>query len=174
MDEAVLRSLVRWPNVPACYGWLSLDRGGSWRLQGEVVRHRGLAEFIGRNYQHDDGGRWFFQNGPQRVYVTLDYTPWVFGWNAATPQRLISHTGHTASACAAFVDEHGALLVDTDIGVGLIASQDLVALADQLRLGADLQHGELALGERTVSVNPIQAADVATRFGFTTNPEPIA
>lgn len=174
MDEAVLRSLVRWPDVPACYGWLSLDRGGRWRLQGEVVRHRGLADFISRNYQHDDDGCWFFQNGPQRVYVALDYTPWVFGWNAATPDRLISHTGQTASARAAFVDEHGAVLIDTDLGIGLIASQDLVALSDQLQLRADLRHGTLALGERIVPVNPILAAEVAARFRFTPDPKPLA
>ncbi|WP_374514213.1 DUF2946 family protein [Niveibacterium sp.] len=170
MDEVVLRSLVRWPDVPACYGWLSLDRSGRWRLQGDVVRHRGLAEFIGRNYLNDEAGQWFFQNGPQRVYVALDYTPWVFGWNAATPNLLISHTGRTTNARAAFVDEHGALLIDTDLGIGLLASQDLVALSDQLQLGDDLRRGTLALGERTVLVHPIQAAEVAARFHF--NPSP--
>jgi len=172
MDEAVLRSLVRWPDVPACYGWLSLDRNGRWRLQGEVVRHRGLADFIGRNYLHDGAGRWFFQNGPQRVFVALEYTPWVFGWNSATPSLLTSHTGRTANANAAFIDEHGALIVDTDIGVGLVASQDLVPLADQLQLDAEFRHGQLTLGERTVPVQPIQASAVAVRFGFMPNPSP--
>ena len=26
MDDAVLRSMAKWPNVPDVYGWLSLDR----------------------------------------------------------------------------------------------------------------------------------------------------
>ena len=27
--------LAKWPDVPACYEWLALDRRGQWRLQGE-------------------------------------------------------------------------------------------------------------------------------------------
>jgi hypothetical protein len=33
------------PEVPACYGWLSLDRRGRWRLRGETVTHAGLKAF---------------------------------------------------------------------------------------------------------------------------------
>ncbi|TMH99667.1 MAG: DUF2946 family protein, partial [Betaproteobacteria bacterium] len=29
MDELVARSLAKWPNVPAVYGWLALDRRGN-------------------------------------------------------------------------------------------------------------------------------------------------
>lgn len=170
MDEAVLRSLVRWPDVPACFGWLSLDRQGRWRLQHEVVTHRGFADFIGRNYQRDDSGRWFFQNGPQRVFVSLDYTPWVFGRNPAATDTVLSHTGCTATPIAGWIDETGALLIETDIGIGLLASQDLVALSDALTLGDDLQHGTLSLGERIVTLAPIAAADVARRFGFDPSP----
>ncbi|XOT98625.1 DUF2946 family protein, partial [Alcaligenes pakistanensis] len=31
--------------------------------------------FFNRNYQADEKGRWFIQNGPQRVYVRLDAAP---------------------------------------------------------------------------------------------------
>ena len=82
MDEQVLRSLVKWPNVPACYGWLALDRRGQWRmrdefaqtnkLRGQVIEHAVLKDFISRNYASDTLGRYFFQNGPQRVFITLD------------------------------------------------------------------------------------------------------
>ena len=55
---------------PAVYGWLSLDRRGNWLIKGERDRERSaLREFIARNYQADERGRWYFQNGPQRVYV---------------------------------------------------------------------------------------------------------
>src|SRR3989344_5797021 len=78
MDDIVLRGMAKWPNVPAVYGWLSLDRRGHWLLKGERVVKPGIAAFFGRNYSRDDQGRWFLQNGPQRVYVTLDYTPHVY------------------------------------------------------------------------------------------------
>ena len=87
MDEQVLRSLTKWPNVPACYGWLALDRRGQWRMRdefiqqnnlpGTVIVHQALNEFISRNYACDTEGRYFFQNGPQRVFITLDAAPWI-------------------------------------------------------------------------------------------------
>jgi hypothetical protein len=65
-------AMLRWPNVPACYGWLSLDRRGRWRLRGEAVTHAGLKDFLNRQYAHDEDGNYFVQNGPQRVFVELD------------------------------------------------------------------------------------------------------
>ena len=87
MDEQVLRSLIKWPNVPHCFGWLALDRRGQWRMRdefaqannlpGNAIQHTALNEFIARNYACDTKGRYFFQNGPQRVFITLDATPWI-------------------------------------------------------------------------------------------------
>ena len=72
MDEEVLRSLIKWPNVPDCFGWLALDRRGQWRivdefaqqnqLPGQLIQHAALNEFIARNYASDQLGRFFFQN----------------------------------------------------------------------------------------------------------------
>ena len=64
--------MAKWPNVPAVFGWLSLSRRGDWLLKGEPVHNPGIRDFFGRNYACDDTGRWFVQNGPQRVYVLLD------------------------------------------------------------------------------------------------------
>ena len=87
MDEIVKAALQKWPNVPHCYGWLALDARGAWRMRdertqalnlpGDKVRNEALVGFINRNYQHDQQGRWFFQNGPQRVYVDLETTPYI-------------------------------------------------------------------------------------------------
>ena len=87
MDEQVLRSLAKWPNVPDCFGWLALDRRGQWRMRdeftqanklpGQVIEHLAFKAYISRNYSCDSIGRHFFQNGPQRVFVTLDATPWI-------------------------------------------------------------------------------------------------
>ena len=49
MDEMVARSLAKWPDVPAVYGWLSLDRRGNWRIKGEKIGNTALRDFIGRN-----------------------------------------------------------------------------------------------------------------------------
>ena len=38
-----------------------------------------FADFIARNYEADEHGRWFFQNGPQRVFVDLELAPLVLG-----------------------------------------------------------------------------------------------
>ena len=64
MDDSVLRGLAKWPDVPAVYGWLSLDRRGHWRIKGEHIGNPTVSAFIGRNYEYDSQGRWFFQNGP--------------------------------------------------------------------------------------------------------------
>ena len=57
MDEAVLRSMAKWPDVPDVFGWLSLDRRGNWRIKNEKIGNRALREFISRNYQADARGR---------------------------------------------------------------------------------------------------------------------
>lgn len=173
MDAAVLRSLARWPDVPACHGWLSLDRQGRWRLQGEPVTHSGFAEFIGRNYLNDDAGRWFFQNGPQRVFVDLDYTPWVFRLSAADEQpSVITHTGLLTRARAVWIDEEGLALFETHIGIGLLASQDLARLADAFSLDETLRCGSLQFGNNKLTVAPIASNEVAGRFGFVPQPRP--
>ncbi|MCU0949797.1 MAG: DUF2946 family protein [Burkholderiaceae bacterium] len=123
MDADVLAALVKWPNVPAVIGWLSLTARGDWRLRGEPIGNAAIRAFIGRNYAADPQGRWFFQNGPQRVYVTLDATPWV--WRIAPDGRVGSHTGACPARCegAALLDD-GRLLLVTDLGPGLIDDRD--------------------------------------------------
>jgi hypothetical protein len=92
MDEIVKAALQKWPMVPHCYGWLALDARGDWylrdeqaqaaapfpQLKGSRIEHAGLLAFIQRNYEADARGCWYFQNGPQRVYVELEAAPWVF------------------------------------------------------------------------------------------------
>jgi hypothetical protein len=122
MDEQVIRSLIKWPNVPDCFGWLALDRRGQWRMRdeyaqqnklpGQVISHRSLNEFISRNYACDSLGRYFFQNGPQRVFITLDATPWVARF---TPSKsgleLISQCNNLIEAGGALSDENGNIYI---------------------------------------------------------------
>ena len=46
MDPAVLRAMARWPQVPAVYGWLALDRRGNWLIKAERIANPLVAEFI--------------------------------------------------------------------------------------------------------------------------------
>ena len=191
MDEIVLRGMAKWPDVPSVYGWLSLDRRGHWLLKGERVANPGIAAFFGRNYSHDDQGRWFLQNGPQRVYVALDYTPHIYRITSApgATLALASHSGAAINAIhAAYIDDAGQLLLDTDLGIGLIHDADLETLiprfssfgglTGETALAATLdavQAGshvalELALDASRIPVKPLRAAEVPARFGFVPRP----
>jgi hypothetical protein len=183
--------MAKWPNVPSVFGWLSLDRRGHWLLKGERVANPGIAAFFGRNYSHDEQGRWFFQNGPQRVYVALDYTPHVYRITSAPGAALAmaSHSGTAVAAIrAAYIDDSGQLLLDTDLGIGLMHDADLETLVprfscpgglageaaltatlDALQAGQDAAL-ELSLDKTRIPVKPVNAADVPARFGFVARP----
>ena len=131
MDETVIRAMAKWPNVPAVWGWLSLDRRGAWKLRGESIPNRAAVEFIGRNYSSDCRGRWFFQNGPQRVFVDLAYTPWVYSLDGRG--ALVTHTGRNCGTVdRAWLDETGTLIVAGEPGPGIVDDRDLLALSDRL------------------------------------------
>lgn len=192
MDESVRRAMGKWPDVPAVFGWLSLDEGGHWHLRGEPVTHPGLIEFINRNYDCDEYGRWFFQNGPQRGYVTLAYTPWIL--HVEISGTLRTHTGRaTERVDQAYVDDDGHLLLATEASIGLVAADSISSVSDWLLdehgapLEADafpdalerLRTGEAArvylhYGGRTVELESVARADVPARFGFVPDPQPDA
>ena len=57
MDESVLQAIAKWPNVPAVYGWLELDRRGRWLIKGDRIANPAVTGFIGRNYAADERDR---------------------------------------------------------------------------------------------------------------------
>jgi len=150
MDDIVARSVAKWPNVPAVYGWLQLDRRGNWLIKGERIGNAALREFIGRNYEADERGRWFFQNGPQRVYVKLAYTPLVLHYEG---ERLLDHCGRPVQALETFLDDEGSVLIRSDRGIALLDDRDLERYAE----AAD-------------NLARIQRIEVAERFGFVPDP----
>lgn len=175
MSDPDVSSAVKWPSVPACYGWLSLDRRGTWRLQGEPVRHPGLIAFINAHYAADESGKWIFQNGPQAVFVSLDYTPLV--WRMDSDGSLTAHTGAAGGAVvAAYLDEEGAVLLRAACGIGLLDDRDLAAFvaACQLVSGApaaqedllDVMAGGLGVCWRGLPLLSIRRLEVPRRFGF--------
>jgi hypothetical protein len=151
MDDVVVRSLARWPDVPAVFGWLELDRRGSWRIKRERIGNAALREFIARNYAADEQGRWYFQNGPQRVYVTLAYTPFVLHYEG---DRLFDQCGGPAEALETWLDDEGSVLIHAPQGIGLLDDRDLARYADS--------------GER---LPRIRRSEVAARFGFVPEPK---
>jgi hypothetical protein len=192
MDEIVARAIAKWPNVPAVYGWLSLDRRGNWAIKGERIRNRLVAEFIARNYDRDEQGRWFFQNGPQRVFVQLAYTPLVYRTGAGDELAFVAHTGQTAEQVrGVWLDEQGALLIETELGIGLLHDQDLAQVLAHLTLrdGTPLPENTLEqfiAGDAVTAARPaqlntrsgpaplstIRAAAVPRRYRFDPDPRP--
>ena len=194
MDEIVLRAMAKWPNVPAVYGWLALDRRGNWLIKRETIGNAALNAFISRNYLQDDAGCWFFQNGPQRVFVDLDYTPWVYRVtsevNAAL--ALATHTGAAVNTLlGAWVDELGTVLIETDLGIGIVHDQDLDPLLLAAMIDANgnvvkesvfdellpfIEHQRpiplwLRFRDSNVKFEPLQSTDVPKRFGFDPHPQ---
>jgi hypothetical protein len=151
MDDIVKAALAKWPHVPHCTGWLALDARGDWymrddriqaagpfpRPKGSRILHEKLREFIGRNYEADATGCWYFQNGPQRVYVELEAAPWVWRLTARLGEApaVASHTGREAQFRAAWLDESGRLFLDTDLGLGLVHTLDTGVAADAVEAG---------------------------------------
>ena len=170
MDEIVEAALRKWPNVPACRGWLGLDSRGDWwlrderaqaagpfpQVRGSRIEHAGLREFIARNYERDAAsGGWFFQNGPQRVYVELEAAPWV--WRVDAAGGLQSHTGRAARYEAALLDEAGRLFVATDLGLGLVHTLDMAAAGEAVASGA-------------WQVEEVRFASLPARYGYRLSP----
>lgn len=151
MDDIVKQAMTKWPNVPDCYGWLGLDSRGHWHMRddrvqglglfqsevpgakGSLLTHEKLVAFIHRNYAADEKGQWFFQNGPQRVYVELELTPYV--WRLDDDYAPIAQTGEMTLVRACLMDEVGRVYLETDLGLGLVHSMDVGQVADALEQG---------------------------------------
>ncbi len=184
MDAIVEAALRKWPNVPHCYGWLALDARGDWymrderiqaagpfpQIKGSRIEHDQLRGFIERNYAHDDEGAWFFQNGPQRVYLELEAAPWV--WRLDPPAGAVAGghgrrpTGRPARGAAAWREGRGRLFLDTDIGFGIVHSMDMLAAAQALEEGGWPGRGE--------PVPTLAFAQMPVRFGYRLRPQPPA
>lgn len=170
MDDIVKQALAKWPNVPDCYGWLGLDARGGWYLRdepvqsagpfpqskGSLLQHEKLLEFIARNYEADAYGRWFFQNGPQRVYVELEATPWV--WRIQPDFSLATHTGRTAAAQECLVDAEGRVYLTSALGVGLVHTRDVGLAAEAVEAGRWLPR-------------EVRSGELGSRYGFVTSPQ---
>ncbi len=170
MDDLVVQAMAKWPNVPDCYGWLGLDARGDWYMRDEQVQaagrfaqskgsrlqHEKLIGFIERNYAADRAGQWYFQNGPQRVYVELEVAPWV--WRIQLDGAIQAHTGQTARLQRCWLDEIGRLFLETELGIGLVHTQDVHLALPPIEQGLWVP-------------NEVLASELETKFEFVASPQ---
>lgn len=181
MTDAHLSAPPSWPNVPACYGWLSLDARGYWRLKGERIEHGGLRTFLNANYTCDDAGNWLVNNGPQRVYVELEAAPWIV--RLMPGGVLQAHTGrNTIASGRVLIDESGRAWLTTDLGPAALDDRDLTTLCAELkdesgRIADDTAlmalvegRSELRLEWRNMPVVRAGSAEIPGLLGFQPHP----
>lgn len=199
MDEIVKQAIAKWPDVPHCYGWLALDARGAWRMRDEAAQQQGLAGeriahpallgFIRRNYAADENGRWFFQNGPQRVYVNLELTPYIV---RSDPVRgFVTQTDAQMDALdAVYLTENGRLILQSKDKIAALDDRDLAQCIKQLRIddkavsdttllawignepGTESLDVQLLHDGRQLPVQRIAEAELAAHFGFVSAPQP--
>jgi hypothetical protein len=174
MDDIVKQALAKWPNVPDCYGWLGLDARGNWFMRddrtqalgpfaggsahskGSQLKHEKLIDFIQRNYEADARGQWFFQNGPQRVYVELEVAPKV--WRVSDDLSVHDHSGQAAIVQQCLLDENGHLYLKTDTGFGRVHTQDMNQAANAVEQGQ-------------WQVQDVLSAELEALYGFVLSPD---
>lgn len=159
MDDMVVRAMAKWPNVPAVYGWLRLDRRGRWWIRDELVSNPAMIAFIGRNYQCDTLGRYFFQNGPQQVFVELEITPWIYRLADELGEftHFVSHTGLSCAPDMAAIDEQGALYLADAGRIGCVDERDLIYVIELMTDGHGRKADDLMLASWMEKTEPVSA-----------------
>lgn len=169
-DDEVVRAMAKWPDVPQCFGWLSLDVRGQWRIQGEVIRHVRSQAFLARHYRADEQGRWYVQNGPQQVFVALDYTPWIYRWQPV--QSFTTQSGReTHDLRAVYLDDDGNLLLLTALGIGVLDDRDLAACEMLIEWDDQGTPRAFLWQQRRLPLASVPRAQVAAQFGFVAQPQ---
>jgi hypothetical protein len=90
------------------------------------------------------------------VFVELEATPWV--WRVADDGAVTAHTGVPIQVQQALLDEAGWLYLLTDLGLGLVHTQDMGRAAQVLEQG----------------LWPLQeapGADLPQRFAYVPSPQ---
>ena len=187
MEDWVHRALEKWPNVPALYGWLKLDRRGRWLIRDEIISRPQIIDTINANYAADERGCWYFQNGPQRGYMALEYAPLIL--RSDEQEQLVTHTGlRVTQASAAYLDEQGAVLLNTEHGPGVLDDAALPWALERLhceggtvdenllaeamaQISGTTTRLQLRLDQRSVPLIRLDAADAPSQLKFVREPK---
>ena len=158
------------------------------KLPGQVITHLALNEFISRNYVCDHLGRYFFQNGPQRVFITLDATPWIARIiPSAEGLQLITQCHSSIEPSGALSDENGNIYIIGKVNqllyrqenkgsfsqedcqtVALLHDHDLDHFSQiaKLREEACSYGGSWNWQSKQLPLDPIRSEEIASRFKF--------
>ena len=202
MDLVTIQALQKWPQVPNCYGWLYFDRRGEWRIQneyaqqhqlpGEKITHSGFKQYIESHLARDHLGNHFFQNGPQRVYISYAYCPWVIRFYPLSEGHweLKTTFGEAIQPTGCFLDELDQISFEAEFEVlklnkdgqfinekikcvGLLHDHDLGIFSAFAKI---FQNSCGSLGEflwkQKMPIEPINSKDLPRVFQFTKNPKP--
>ena len=200
MDDIVRQAMTKWPDVPHCHGWLALDARGIFRMRdeaaqknnllGDPIRHTALLAFIHRNYACDAEGAWYFQNGPQRVYVDLQATPYIAHTDANS--GMVLHDGKPLkNITAAYLTEEGQLILQNATHLAMLDDRDIAQCLQQFRIeGKPVEDAQLMqwleapdkkldllIDDKSIPVTRIerieqneQGLELGLRFGFVSRP----
>lgn len=193
MDEIVRQAMNKWPSVPHCYGWLALDARGAFRMRddaaqtahaaGDVIRHAALLAFIHRNYLHDERGAWYFQNGPQRVFVELETTPFIARTDPV--HGFVFHDGQPLyEITQAWITEEGRLILKSGDKIAMLDDRDMAQCIPLLRRNnqliddtvlLDILEGtqedlQLFTGDRSIPLQLIHTSEIEKKLGFVAHP----
>ena len=197
MDERVKLAMAKWPQVPHCYGWLSLDAQGKFRMRdeaaqaaghmGDVIRHASLLAFIYQNYESDPRGAWYFQNGPQRVYVELESTPYVA---RTDPEHgfVLHDRSPVHEIDQIFMTNDGRLILNAHEKIAMLDNRDLSHCVPLLRieglavadddllnwLSEPKQALQIELSNELKNVQWVDSNQLEKQLGFIAHPSKLA
>ncbi len=162
------------------------------QLAGTVIQHIALNEFISRNYACDSLGRYFFQNGAQRVFITLDVTPWIVRMiPSESGTQLLTQCGGEIEPESALSDEKGNIYItglitqslsdqiDNAIftrtilpSVALLHDHDLGLFSEQSTVQEDACsfRGSWLWDGKDLPIEPIHSIELSKRFHFVKAP----
>tara|TARA_Y100001936_G_C15965199_1_gene607935 strand:- start:418 stop:957 length:540 start_codon:yes stop_codon:yes gene_type:complete len=153
-----------WPTVPDLYGWLYLDRRGTWFIKGEQVKHLGMIRFLKDNYREDKNGEWYIQNGPQKAFVTLEYTPFLL--RLALDGTLTTHTDRKIDKLTGIIlDDEGNILLGSGIGAGLLDDRDLYLFSEMVNIDISTAT-HLRWNEEVLPVKRVPRSEIPTHYNF--------
>jgi hypothetical protein len=194
MDDIVKQAMAKWPNVPHCYGWLALDARGTWRMRdeaaqraeapGDKLTNAALVGFINRNYLVDERGCWYFQNGPQRVYVNLEATPFIA--RSDPTHGFVLHTGQPMAAPEqVFMLDSGGIVLRAGEQLAQLDDRDVAQLLQFMELDGkpvadealmawlDQGPGQLTLvwQDSRIAIERLRAEELPQRFAYIQRPD---
>jgi hypothetical protein len=162
------------------------------QLAGSIIQHLALNDFISRNYACDPLGRYFFQNGPQRVFITLDATPFIA---RITPgeggPKLLTQCNAEIKPQSALSDEKGNIYITglfqqsfsdqidgtaftkaESLSVALLHDHDLDLFSEQSQVQEDACsfRGYWLWDGQNLPIEPIHSAELSKRFHFVKTP----